>query len=99
MTTHIGDHPTPEMYGEGFEIDCQCARCGSSCSFYRCECDDGTTWADDESDAEVCDTCLGRGGWHNCMSDSEWCKGNPLPGRENIARGEIEWFTIPKRAC
>jgi len=28
--THIGPHPTREMYRSGDEIDCQCARCGSS---------------------------------------------------------------------
>lgn len=40
--THIGDHPTPEMYASGLEIGCQCARCGSSVDGGRCEhCEDG----------------------------------------------------------
>ena len=29
----IADHPTPEMYATGQEIDCQCARCGGSCEW------------------------------------------------------------------
>ncbi len=69
----IADSPTPEMYESGMEIDCQCARCGSSV------------------DTDHCD---GKGVWHRCMSSSEWCEANPIPGREDIKRGKIEWFTI-----
>ena len=70
----IGEHPLPEMYRAGLEIDCQCARCGSSVD----------SQPSDYDEAEV---------WHRCMSSPEWCEANPLPGRELVKRGEIEWFT------
>lgn len=39
---HIGDRPTPAMYETGMDIDCQCARCGSTVHSERCEyCEDG----------------------------------------------------------
>jgi hypothetical protein len=28
------------------------------------------------------------------MSSPEWCEANPLPGREKVKRGELEWYTI-----
>lgn len=33
-------------------------------------------------------------GWHGCMSSQAWCESNPRPGRENVSRGEIEWYTF-----
>lgn len=94
------------MHRAGVEIDCQCARCGSSMDYERCTelgCEDG--WIEDLDDDGFddldrrwrCDICRGQGGWHRCMSSPEWCKANPLEGRENVQRGEIEWFTIPER--
>lgn len=101
MTTHIGKHPLPEMYAEGLEIDCQCARCGSSCDWQECiECYDGQ-YEDADCSGVVwmnrCNACEGRGGTQRCMSSHEWCEANPLPGRESVKRGKIEWFTIPER--
>lgn len=99
----IADHPPREMYASGLEIDCQCARCGSSCHWIDCwnGCDDGylnfyeldPLWYDDDYD-QPCDVCQCRGGWQTCLSEPEWCEANPLPGRENVKRGEIEWFTV-----
>ena len=98
----IADHPSPEMYRSGLEIQAQCARCGSSCDYQSCtQCDDGysdTDWAEDGcpvfySQPDVCDVCRGRGGWHRCLSSPEYCEANPLPGREQVRRGAIEWFT------
>ena len=90
---HIGDHPLSEMYQKGLEIDCQCARCGSSVDVQPCEeCDDG--YILDDGDCYVCDDCHGRGNHKFCMSSSEWCEANPLPGREHVKRGTLEWFTI-----
>lgn len=96
----IADQPPPEFYAAGLEIDCQCARCGSSMDFHRCEewnCDDGVVDSDDD-DYELarrpCGTCRGRGGWHRCLSSPEWCEANPLPGREQVRRGKIEWFCV-----
>lgn len=93
--THIGNHPTPEMYASGLEIDCQCARCGSSMESYSCEeCElDWIYDDDDDDDGRPCPDCHGNGVCHDCMSSPEWCAAHPLPGREAVSRGEIEWFT------
>lgn len=105
---HIGDRPLPEMYGPGLEIDCQCARCGSSCGWQDCcHCEDGSLGSDciddlchggqcihGDSGFIACDICDGRGGWQHCLSGAEWCAANPMPGREGIEQGQIEWFTI-----
>lgn len=108
METFIGDHPPDSMYRNGVEIDCQCARCGSSCDYVDCgHCDEGSLGSDciddlchggecihGDSGFIPCDICGGAGGWHECLSSPEFCNGNPLPGRENVERGKIEWFTI-----
>lgn len=105
---HIGDHPLPETYGPGLEIDCQCARCGSSCDWQHCyNCDEGSLGSDciddlchggecihGDSGFIPCDICGGYGGWNQCLSGAEWCEANPMPGRESITQGQIEWFTI-----
>jgi len=78
----------------------ECARCGSSCDWQECEewdCEDGyreEDWGDDvvaNMYTVVCETCQGYGGWHRCMSSPEWCEANPLPGREDVPRGTLEW--------
>ena len=97
----IADHPTPEMYATGQEIGCQCARCGGSCDWKDCyECEDG--YIDRHAEDPLwyghelydCQCCLGRGGYV-CGNSPEWCEANPLPGRESINRGKLEWFTFP----
>jgi hypothetical protein len=97
--TSISGRPTAEMYASGLEIDCQCARCGSSCDWRECpECEDGYVCDDDDADwfdeDRPCQYCRGRGGEQWCLSSPESCQANPLPGRENVERGKIEWFTI-----
>lgn len=101
-TTYIQDHPP----ADGKQYDCQCARCGSSCDWTECEeydCDDGyitddaDEWDDDDGvpgEVRVCDTCEGRGGWNTCLSSAKFCEDNPLPGREAIRRGALEWFEV-----
>lgn len=98
----IAEQPTPEMYATGLEIDCQCARCGSSCYWVDCnDCEDGyqnrhdenPLWYDDEYD-QPCHICRTRGGWQVCGSGGEWCTANPMRGRENVPNGAIEWFTV-----
>jgi hypothetical protein len=89
---------------DGNEYDCQCARCGSSCDYQRCdECEDGYSGHDCGEDCcccacpednVVCDLCDGHGGWHRCLSSAAWCHGNPLPGRSGVQRGQIEWFVV-----
>ena len=98
----IAERPPSEMYASGLEIDCQCARCGSSCGYEHCyACDDGFDGHDCGEDCcpclypeenVVCQIC--EGGWHRCLSSPEWCNANPVPGREAVERGKIEWFTI-----
>lgn len=29
-----------------------------------------------------------------CLSSSAWCETHPMPGRENVRRGEVEWFVV-----
>lgn len=102
----IAEHPTPEMYQSGLEIDCQCARCGSSMDGGSCEyCEDGFDGHDCGDDCccclrpeenVQCQFCDGTGVWHRCLSSPEWCEANPLPGRESVERGQIEWFTFER---
>lgn len=98
----IADRPPPEMYATCEDIDLCCARCGSDCDYTRCDCNDGYDGHDCGEDCcpclepeenVICETCNGAGGWNTCMSSPEWCKANPLPRRENVERGAIEWFT------
>lgn len=96
--THIGPRPPQD----GGEWDCQCARCGSLCEYNRCdECEDGFDGHDcgedcccclHPEDNVICQHCNGYGGWYRCLSSIVWCKENPLPGREEIECGAIEWF-------
>ena len=88
---------------DGRDWDCQCARCGSSCDADGCdECgNDGFVETDDyyefddESDELVtCPECQGIPVVYRCLSSPEWCNANPLPGREGVRRGQIEWFVI-----
>lgn len=90
---------------DGKDYDCQCARCGSSADHQECdqccgdgvdghECGEDCCMCADPEDNVRCYTCRGRGGWYRCMSSKEFCEANPLPGREQIERGLIEWFPI-----
>jgi hypothetical protein len=77
--------------------ECQCARCGSSCGFSDCDRCGGEGfvygediassydygWIDEDATYE-CAQCHGKRGWHFCLSGPEWCKTNPMPGREHI---------------
>jgi len=72
----------------GFYEDCQCARCGSSCIFLDCDNCGGEGEIEDEDwqcEGEYyrCDWCRGAGGWWRCMSGADWCKANPIKGRED----------------
>lgn len=102
--SEISDLPSDAMYSSGMEIDCQCARCGSSIANEDCgECDDGFDGHDCGEDCccclypednMPCQYCRGTGRHLFCISSAEWCDANPLPGREEIERGKIEWFTV-----
>ena len=95
--TFFGEHPPRD----GKSYDCCCARCGGSCEWQECEewdCEDGyreEDYGDDvvsDMQVVVCDTCRGYGGWNQCGNDAKWCEANPLPGRESVKRGTLEWF-------
>ena len=94
---------------DGQDWECQCARCGSSVTEEVCSwCGgDGETqpgelyeedplWYD-EDDTEPCHQCGGEGGWARCISAPEWCDTHPMPGRERVESGEVEWFPIGRQ--
>jgi hypothetical protein len=98
----IADNPP----SDGREWDCQCARCGSSIHWETCGAcgGDGITapgelyqedplWYGPE-DYEPCRQCDGEASWGICMSSREWCEAHPQPGRGDVKRGAIEWFTF-----
>ena len=103
----------PEKYctepkNDGRMWETQCARCGSSACWEECEycCGEGFVGHDcgddccvciDPEDNIPCPCCRGRGGWWTCVSGREYCDANPLPGREGVKRGVIEWFALPSR--
>lgn len=102
--TVIGnDHPR-----DGQQWECQCARCGSSMDWHSCSwCDGEGITAPGElheqdplwyhpDDTEPCHQCGGEGSWPMCLSSEDWCKANPMQGRENIESGTPEWFVIPQ---
>lgn len=69
--------------------ECQCARCGSSCDYDECEAcaGEGRTEYDDDDYGIVyrtCSDCAGKAGWWRCLSTRDYCRANPMPGREGI---------------
>lgn len=94
----------PPQDGDGW--DCQCARCGSSCHWEECyecggdgldghECGEDCCmclYPDDNVCCDLCNGCGGEGGEDVCLSSPAWCEANPLPGREHVKRGAIEWY-------
>lgn len=101
--TKIANVIGPNPPRDGREWDCQCARCGSSMGDMTCEAcggegTDGHDCGEDcccclyPEDNVPCGICDGDGAFSYCLSSPEWCEANPLPGREAIGRGEVEWF-------
>lgn len=102
--TVIADHPP----ADGREWSCQCARCGSSCDWSECDwcggegvdghdCGEDCCCCSYPDDNVTCDICCGTGGWWTCLSSASFCLQNPLPGREDIKRGNAEWFVVYDR--
>jgi len=90
---------------DGKDYDCQCARCGSSVVWQDCtqcggegmhghDCGDDTCCCLYPDENIECGICDGVGGWRLCLSSTDWCKANPLEGREQVPRGKIEWFEV-----
>lgn len=77
--------------------DPSCKRCGSSAGWVDCEsCNEGFVEEDFGDDVVPeyhdveCHYCRGKGGWWRCLSTVAFCEANPMKGRENVGRGEIE---------
>lgn len=99
----------PVVFGDcpkdGRDWDGQCARCGSTMHWEDCpHCDEGFNGHDcgedtcccaDPEENVRCNICDGKTGWRMCLSSAEFCEKNPLPGRETITRGTVEWFVVP----
>jgi DnaJ-class molecular chaperone len=82
-----------EFFTIGDREEVQCARCGSSISFEDCpecggdgwvESPDEDSWAWMEDELERCGVCAGAGGWWVCLSSEDYCRSNPMPGRESV---------------
>lgn len=86
----ISDEPPHD----GREWDCFCARCGSSVDWRECE---NCVCGLEPEDNVPCDFCGGKGGWWKCLSGHKWCTANPLPGRENMELGRVEWYPMEER--
>lgn len=102
-TCYINHHPDKNT--PGYEWDCQCARCGSSVIGEPCDncggegvcghdCGEDCCCCMYPEDNVPCDECGGDGMYYVCMSTQDFCKNNPLPGREHIERRAIEWFEV-----
>jgi len=105
MTPHPGICTKP--LNDGRDWVCHCARCGSSADWMECEYCDGEGFYGHDcgedccvcefpEDNVPCQVCNGDGGWWTCLSSADWCKAHPLPKREDVPRGVIEWFPTPK---
>jgi len=100
--TSISARPPKEWYAiSGIEIDCQCARCGGYMASERCgSCEDGFVDRYEEDplwyghELYKCSECDGAGHNQWCGNGADWCEANPMPGRENVRQGEVEWFTV-----
>ena len=72
----------------------RCGRCGSGVAYYDCnDCvGDGGYEDDDENGIfwRACDTCDGGGSFPYCKSLAEWCRANPMAGREGTPMSAIE---------
>lgn len=89
---------------DGKHYDCNCARCGGDTEWIECwncfgEGTDGHDCGEDcccafPEDNVRCDWCRGQGGELECGNSSQWCEANPLPDREEIKRGELEWYEV-----
>lgn len=102
--TFIGNNPP----NDGFEYDCQCARCGSSLAWEPCSAcgGEGITapgelyeqdplWYSPD-DYHHCHQCGGEASFPICMSGFDWCLFNPNPGRIEIEPHTPEWFRMAK---
>jgi hypothetical protein len=87
------------------EWDVQCARCGSTIVREDCamcggdgvdghDCGEDCCMCVDPEDNIRCDFCRGEGSYWLCLSSFDHCQAHPMPGRENVNRSTVEWFSI-----
>ena len=90
----------------GYEYAAQCGRCGSTLIFEDCNNCGGDGVVDHDCGEDTCacakpelnvgcGVCGGAGGFPLCCSTEEWCKENPIVGRENVQRATVEWYRRP----
>lgn len=105
------ERPEPiigECPSDGKDYEPSCARCGSSVDWQECEECGGDGYVDHgcgedfcccqyPEDNVPCGCCFANGGRWWCLSSPDWCNANPLPGREEIERGAIEWYEVNER--
>ena len=91
--------------GETGRWDNQCARCGSSVHFVECEhcggdgfgghdCGEDCCVCAEPEENVPCDWCCGTGGGYECLSSQKYCESHPIPSRETVKRGAVEWFQV-----
>lgn len=82
------------------ELYDQCARCGSSLAWEDCQSCGGEGCYEDDDDGIIeyrtCWDCEGQARFAFCLSSAEWCEQNPLPGREHVKSGTVEWFEVSR---
>ena len=67
-----------------------CGRCGSAVVWVECGFCKGDGCYEAVSGGYVdCHACAGEGGWWMCSQPEDWCQANPMPGRDDVARGNI----------
>ena len=75
--------------------DYSCARCGSSVEFVECWNCGGDFYVGHDCGEDCCaclhpepnvrcDICDGQGFFGHCTSTPDYCRNNPLPGREHV---------------
>lgn len=67
----------------------RCARCGLSLTWEDCVNCAGEGVIEDGVE---CDMCDGDGAIAMCIEDEEYCRANPLPGRESVLSHTVEYI-------
>lgn len=95
----IGERPP----NDGRWYDANCARCGSSTTSQECDSCGGQgvtvdladefSFCELEPNKSICQSCGGLGRFYICDRQRLECEAMPIAGREQYARGVIEWIS------